>query len=1141
MNIFKHWFTRQTKQNIDNRQNPWAGLASYEDPETAEHKLKFCGRDDESYDVAKLITGNIFVTLYGKSGIGKTSLLNAGVFPELREDQYAPLSLRLGMRDDDNLQSYQAIIIKALEQTVQRKETVNVIPEQMDQQAVDFLWNYFARHRFYDKYDEKVTPVIVFDQFEEVFRYDHNEVETLLRQLDYLNDKDHTLDNCMVEGQPYRYESNFRFVISIREDDLYRLEDSIDNCYLPALKRCRYRLRGLSEESAKQVILIPGEGLFHSDEQEWIAETIIQTARNKEDHSVSTNLLSLICNRIFVDYLHTNSAYISQSLVEGFIKDNPFERFYNEATRGFSNREKSYIEEHFVDSDGRRNSIPESDFMLHVPKGEKLLGGNTRILQRVNSRIELIHDSFCAPLADLKKKREARKKTIVIIMVASVILLCLGVIALIISQRDTISQREKELEAKNEQLEKEKNLAVANEARFLVRNGDAMSALENIKKLNFDLEKSYLPEIEEVARAAYDSIHFSTNISIGILHGHTSYVRDVAYSHDGKMIATCSNDETIVLWDALTGKKIRSWHAHNNLVSNISFSTDDRLIVSGSYVHDKNDKDGTVKIWETKSGHCLDIIPSIGRTVGPVCFSGDGNKVAAYYDDGTVIVYDLIHRTIIYNTNLAQTYSSSISLNKDGSELAYSVHPYDENGEIGIIEIAKNKKTILLQTVKKDQWIGDVAYSPNYEKLIGVCLNKILVWDKYYKLEKELVGNKSNDKKVFEYTTFRISNDGDKILVQEVCSTESKSYITNEDHIESQIHLWNLQTEKLEYKTQTGIGRISAFSPFVSNSNVRYLASTDDVISISIWNLFGDNKNENVIMSKNIGQVAYSPRYNSIIWRNNEGIIKKENGKYKRMTKIGMDRYFLLHNGDHILYDSIGNMTLYDINNKKKMQLTGHHCNILGVELAKNEKRMVSIDAKGNAFLWDFTTGEKLQEYMFRLNGDSQKLTLNKEGSMLAYTDENQIHIYNFENKMEFSLNINDKVGLYSITDLAFSPNGKHLATVSDNGVYDYQVGIWDIPKREKIDFIHDGHRFRSVAYSGDGRYLIVGTGLDGNKTYVYETKSYKNVYTFNIGEEWIDEVSFVDNDHKILLNTSAIFSHTVIVRDFLPIKSILK
>lgn len=428
MNIFKHWFTRQTKQNIDDRQNPWAGLASYEDPETAEHKLKFCGRDDESYDVSKLITGNIFVTLYGKSGIGKTSLLNAGVFPELREGQYSPLSLRLGMRDSE--ESYQTVIIEAIEQKVRPTEPIDVITEQVDQQATDYLWNYFARHRFYNKYDEQVTPVVVLDQFEEVFRYDHKKVETLLRQLDYLNDKDHTLDNCMVEGQPYRYESNFRFVISIREDDLYHLEDSIDNCYLPALKRCRYRLRSLSRQGAREVILTPGKEFLvkEIEEQDAIVNAVVDKSEN-EDASINTNIISLLCSRIFTDYKKTNTKHISLSLVESFIKGNPFECFYNEAMQGFSRREKSYIEDHFVDSANRRNSVSESDFFLNIPKGEKLLGGNTRILQRINSRIELIHDSFCKPLVELKRKRmKRRKRTIILCVCAAPFFLYIGYI-----------------------------------------------------------------------------------------------------------------------------------------------------------------------------------------------------------------------------------------------------------------------------------------------------------------------------------------------------------------------------------------------------------------------------------------------------------------------------------------------------------------------------------------------------------------------------------------------------------------------------------------------------------------------------------------------------------------------------------------
>ncbi len=418
IDIFKRWFSHSKEQNLYDSQNPWAGLASYEDPETAERKLKFCGRDDDSYDLARLVMGNVFVTLYGKSGIGKTSLLNAGVFPELREEQYTPVSIRLGMRDEEHPQSYQTMMVEAVERVVKRTETINVIAEQQDQQSTDFLWNYFARHRFFDKNDKPTTPVIVFDQFEEVFRGHRDEAETLLRQLDYLNDKDHMLDSCEVDGQPYRYEQNFRFVVSIREDDLYHLEDSIDNCYLPALKRCRYRLRSLSEEGARDAILIPGEGLFKAGEKDFITKAIINKSRNF-DGNISTNIISLLCSRIYVDFKNSGADHITPSLVDNFIKGNPFERFYNEATQGFSNKEKSYIEEHLVDSTGRRNSISESDFLLHVPKGLQLLEGDTRILQRTSTssdggsyRIELIHDSFCKPLSNQKEIRNKRKRLI---------------------------------------------------------------------------------------------------------------------------------------------------------------------------------------------------------------------------------------------------------------------------------------------------------------------------------------------------------------------------------------------------------------------------------------------------------------------------------------------------------------------------------------------------------------------------------------------------------------------------------------------------------------------------------------------------------------------------------------------------------
>ena len=548
--------------------NPWAGLASYEDPQNAEYDLKFCGRDDDSYDVARLIMGNVFVTLYGKSGIGKTSLLNAGVFPELREDGFTPISVRLGIRDEKNPRSFQRIIIDAVEQVIKNCDVIEVVPEQCDQTSKDYLWNYFARRRFYDKNKELTIPVIVLDQFEEVFRKDRDEAEILLRQLDYLNDKDHALDACEVNGLAYRYEQNFRFTVSIREDDLYRLEDSLDNCYLPALKRNRYRLRSLSEEDAQKVILIPGEGLFRPEEQDDIVKRVIEATRQKGDDSISTNLLSLICNRLYNDCKNAGSEYISGSFVESFMKGNPIERFYNEATKGFSDKEKEYIENHLVDSNGRRNSISESDFKIHVPEGQKLLEGDSRILQRTSTssdgasyRIELIHDSFCDPLVWQKEKRDKRKRRRHLIVMACVALISILTFTYIAHI--------------NWEMLKNRARFVAEKGMELIDDHDSYTArllaLEVIpKKLNFTT-KPYVPETEKLLR-------YSLQNDDAVLKLSTS-VNSASFSPDGSRVVSASDDRTIRIWDVATGSVLTTLEGHTDVVKSASFSPDGSRVV----------------------------------------------------------------------------------------------------------------------------------------------------------------------------------------------------------------------------------------------------------------------------------------------------------------------------------------------------------------------------------------------------------------------------------------------------------------------------------------------------------------------------------------------------------------------------------
>ncbi len=534
--------------------NPWAGLSSYQDPETSDVQLKFCGRDNESFDVAQLIDNNIFVTLYGKSGTGKTSLLNAGVFPRLRREQYMPVNIRLSM--DAMGISFQQCIEDKISQALHRHgsmATIGVVPLPADNQAPEYLWSYFARSRFTDADGRTLFPVIVLDQFEEVLRQRREETEALLKQMHFMMDESHALSSRTVDGQPYQYDFNFRFVACIREDDLYSLEDCIDNNFLNEMKGCRYRLCSLSQKGARDAILIPGQGLFREQEQETIVEAIINKARN-DDGTISTNIISLLCSRIYVDFQKSGADAIGQTLVDSFMKGNPFERFYNEATRGFSNKEKGYIETHFVDSSGRRNSISESDFLLRVQRGAELLEGSRKILQRSSTssgsgqfRLELIHDSFCEPLARMKEKRERQRRRRWFIIAAVITMASLAIGAYFIYLYSELRHSKAKIEQRDDEID-EKEQTISEQDSIMLGLGEKASA--------FDAAASILQYIWISDSAKYDYLkNYISNtpaLKPFLITDDIKYLGDGAYMNDG-IVYSITNPSTDQIEEWLNG------------------------------------------------------------------------------------------------------------------------------------------------------------------------------------------------------------------------------------------------------------------------------------------------------------------------------------------------------------------------------------------------------------------------------------------------------------------------------------------------------------------------------------------------------------------------------------------------------------
>lgn len=236
----------------------YPGLRPFERSQSA----LFHGRQDDIAALTNLVLRERLVVLFAKSGMGKTSLLQAGCAPDMERQDFVPIFLRTERSDRPLLDSVGEMLAK--DPHVSGQNDTGLRPH-----AHQTLWEKMKRLEF-DLNGLPATPVLVFDQFEETFTLSHSEKsrQAFFQELaDLANEtmpealrtellEQFAYGNIDVETmQWWERQPDVRIVLSIRSDFLHMM-DRVSKT-IPGILRNRYELLPLDREKARSAIVMP--------------------------------------------------------------------------------------------------------------------------------------------------------------------------------------------------------------------------------------------------------------------------------------------------------------------------------------------------------------------------------------------------------------------------------------------------------------------------------------------------------------------------------------------------------------------------------------------------------------------------------------------------------------------------------------------------------------------------------------------------------------------------------------------------------------------------------------------------------------------------------------------------------------------
>lgn len=562
-------------------------------------------------------------------------------------------------------------------------------------------------------------------------------------------------------------------------------------------------------------------------------------------------------------------------------------------------------------------------------------------------------------------------------------------------------------------------------------------------------EVAFSPDGKTLASGSWDNSVKLWDVASGqevkSLEGHTGWVWSVAFSPDGKTLASGSGDKTIRLWSVESGEVIKTLDGHTDWVQPIAFSPDGKLLASGG-------RDNTIRLWNIASGQQIEILTSHTDWVYAVAFSPDGKRLASGGSDNTIKLWEVATGREIKSFNGHTQTVLSLTFSPDRKTLVSG--STDQTIRLWNLESGQEIKTLKAH----DGSVYSVKFSPD---------GKILA-----------SGGGDNTAKLWDTESGRTikSFDWHKQPVHSVAfSPDGRTVATGS--FDNTICFWNVASGR---RLESLDGHDDSVDSVAFSPDGKTLAYGDGENTITLWNL--DSGQEIKSLSghtSSVFSVAFSP----------DG---------KRLASASMDKTVRLWDPE---------------TGRQVMLLTGHTAWVRSVIFSPDGNMLFSAGDDAEANVWNVANGHRIDS--FGIGANVYPISQSPDGKSSAYVvnlcdtvklsnlepgqvmkpfkahpagclsvafspdgrtlasggDDNTIKLWSVESGQEVRSLRGHSDGVWSVT---FSPDGKTLAS----GSADTTIKLWDVASGREIKTL-TGHTglVDSIAFSPDGRFFASGSG----------------------------------------------------------------